>query len=92
MDRMISDTELRTMRLLTQQFIRKYAYMCSIHKMWVLRMDDARFMNHSSEPNLCNGSSSLVDIACRDIAPGEELTCDYYSFDAEAAKKLGAVR
>ena len=33
------------------------------------------FMNHSNQPNLLDLGNTLV--AARDIAAGEELTCDY---------------
>src|SRR5262245_26084252 len=52
----------------------------------VLCGDDSRYMNHSDEPNL------IKNVANRDIDVGEELTCDYWSFDLDAAKKLGARR
>lgn len=52
----------------------------------VLCGDDSRYMNHSDDPNL------VKNIACRDIEAGDELTCDYWSFDLDAAKKLGARR
>ena len=29
--------------------------------------------------------------ALRDIAAGEEITCNYFDFDADAARKLGGV-
>ena len=28
-------------------------------------------------------------VALRDLAPGEEITCDHFAFDAEAPQKLG---
>jgi SET domain-containing protein len=52
----------------------------------VLCGDDSRYMNHSDQPNL------VKNVACRDIEVGEELTCDYWSFDRDAAKKLAAGR
>ena len=45
-------------------------------------------MNHSSSPNVASVFSKDVDLATRDIEVGEELTCDYYAFDLEAAEKL----
>ncbi|HEX9887561.1 MAG TPA: SET domain-containing protein [Longimicrobiales bacterium] len=50
--------------------------------LFVLCGDNARFMNHSFAPN-CDDSGELT-VAVRDIAPGEELTCDYRSFDRPA--------
>jgi SET domain-containing protein len=32
----------------------------------------------------------VVTVALRDLAAGEELTCDYHAFDAEAPAKLGS--
>ena len=61
------------------------AYTSMDNGKWVLDGDDARFMNHSSHPNTKNGDK-WTTIASRAIARGEELTCDYYEFDADAAR------
>jgi hypothetical protein len=42
----------------------------------VLCWDFARFLNHSCEPT-CLGLGETVDIAVRDVEPGEQLTCEY---------------
>lgn len=51
-----------------------------------------RFMNHSADPNIVAlpGDTSRygVDVANRDIQPGEELTCDYGGFDPAVALTL----
>lgn len=47
---------------------------------YILAIDDARFFNHSDTPNLVVDFSQDpygVDLAARDIEPGEELTIDY---------------
>jgi len=54
--------------------------------------DNAKHMNHSDSPNVVNGEDGdgvETNVAARDIEAGEELTCDYYSFDLDAARKLG---
>lgn len=51
----------------------------------VLCGDNARFMNHSFEPN-CDDSAGPYTLTLRDIAAGEELTCDYRRFDLESAR------
>jgi hypothetical protein len=59
---------------------------------WILSGDHACFMNHASPPNtgLPPGDpQAAVTVALRDLAAGEELTCDYFAFDADAARKLG---
>ncbi len=48
----------------------------------ILCWDFGRFLNHSCSPNcLCFGD--LVDVAGRDILPGEQLTCDYGLLNGE---------
>lgn len=69
-----------------EQFL-KYGYLDSDHMLYELCADDARFFNHSDVPN--TGSiSNDSDVALRDIQPGEELTCDYRTFDADWQFKL----
>ena len=45
---------------------------------YIICADDARFMNHSATANTRDDNG--VTIACRDIAEGEEITCDYLEF------------
>jgi SET domain-containing protein len=46
---------------------------------YLLCGDNARFMNHSDKPNVSAGGEE--NHALRDIAAGEEITCDYSEFD-----------
>lgn len=48
----------------------------------VYEVDNSRFMNHSAAPNT-DFSNFAAGVALRDIAAGEELTCDYNSFFAQ---------
>jgi uncharacterized protein len=67
--------------------IRKYTYRDRVLGMYVLCGDDARFFNHDLDPN-CHDlpdSDGGTTVAARDIAAGEELTCDYAQFDADHA-------
>jgi hypothetical protein len=43
---------------------------------WILCADHARFVNHACAPNL-RSLGEDVQIAVRDIAAGDEITCDY---------------
>ncbi|MCF6110186.1 MAG: SET domain-containing protein-lysine N-methyltransferase [Mesorhizobium sp.] len=45
----------------------------------VFEADDARYMNHADDPN-CDVASPEETYALRDIAPGEEMTCNYNHF------------
>jgi SET domain-containing protein len=60
---------------------------------YVYCLDNARFMNHAGDANTrgvhSDGTIDGYDIATRDIAEGEELTCDYFTFDGNVAAKLG---
>jgi len=51
----------------------------------ILCGDDARYFNHSKQPN-CRSGRGTETIALRDIAVGEELTDDYESFDEDYPK------
>ena len=55
---------------------------------YILCGDAARFMNHSEDPS-CDDSGDLYTMTLRDIAPGEELTCDYRTFDMDWAEYAG---
>lgn len=59
-------------------------------KVIILCGNRAKHMNHSDTPNCLNTfmDGVEVNIAARDIAPGEELTCDYDRFDLDARQKL----
>ena len=50
--------------------------------------DDARYMNHADDPN-CDFGQGDVAYALRDIAPGEEMTCDYNVFFEDGFEFLG---
>jgi uncharacterized protein len=54
---------------------------------YVLCGDNAKFMNHADEPN-CDDPEGEYTITRRLVHAGEELTCDYRSFDLES-RELG---
>lgn len=54
----------------------------------VFEADDARYMNHADAPN-CDVSSPEETYALRDIAPGEEMTCNYHHFFDDGFDFLG---
>ena len=71
----------------------RYVYLHKDSDRYVFCLDNARFMNHTAEPNTRGvyspGEIYGYDVATRDIAAGEELTCDYREFDGAHAAKLG---
>jgi len=61
--------------------------------LYVLCGDEARYMNHSNDPAVVSDYDRDrfgLDVATRDIAAGEEITCNYYHFDHESTMILGA--
>jgi SET domain-containing protein len=74
--------------------LRDHTYRDSGSGLYILCVDNARFMNHAAAPNPAGvhvkGAIEGHDVATRDIKKGEELTCDYRVFDADVALKLGA--
>jgi uncharacterized protein len=67
--------------------MRKYTYRDASTRRYVLCADDARFFNHSERPNTLDLDGAVgLTVALRDIAIGEELTCDYRSFDADVSR------
>ncbi|HEY1169832.1 MAG TPA: SET domain-containing protein [Verrucomicrobiae bacterium] len=90
-DQIISPERLLKLPLLAQQHIRWFAYVSQTDAHYILSGDFCCFMNHSVNPNTgapSSGQLPVTTIALRDIVLGEELTCDYYAFDAEARQKL----
>ncbi len=76
-----------------QSHLRWFAFVDAGSGNWVLSGDHACFMNHAATPNtgaLPDAVPPVTTVALRDIATGEELTCDYFAFDAEATVKLPA--
>ena len=75
----------------TERFYLMYGYveMRDGEKIVILCGDHAKHMNHSDEPNVIEGDADRQEnIAARDIEVGEEMTCNYYSFDLDATPKL----
>lgn len=69
-----------------KNFVKKYCYLDDgSWPVYVLCVDDARFMNHSIDPNTSNGEG-WTTVANRDIQIGEEITCNYYEIDDAASK------
>jgi hypothetical protein len=60
--------------------LEKYSYLEPRGR--VLCWDHARFLNHSCQPN-CRSTGFDLEVAVRDIQPGEELTDDYGSLNVD---------
>jgi SET domain-containing protein len=80
-DLLLPVSDLERLPALQRQFIERYGYLHMTRaNTMVLEFDNGRFMNHSETPNT-NFTSPDLGWAIRDIAEGEELTCNYAEFD-----------
>ena len=92
-DREFSPEQFATLPPEVQAHLRWFAYVDKDGGGRVLSGDHCCFMNHCAQPNTGAAADSfppITTVALRDIVAGEELTCDYRAFDAEAGWKLGA--
>jgi uncharacterized protein len=84
-DVQLTPAQLEALAPASRVQIRKYTYRDRALGTYVLCGDDARFFNHAPDPN-CHDlpdADGGTTVAARDIAAGEELTCDYALFDAD---------
>jgi hypothetical protein len=89
----VSAEEIQTLPAAAQAAMLKYCHREVDNGLYVLCADDARFFNHADEPNTVDlPGPEGPTIAARDITIGEELTGDYWAFDADAALKLRSER
>ena len=85
LDLLLNEEELARLPELQRDFIARYGYPHMTRAgLTVLEFDNGRFMNHDPRPNT-DFTSPEVGWAIRDIAAGEEITCDYGEFDPSFA-------
>ncbi len=61
-----------------QTFLKTYGWREGSY--FIMPCDNARFVNHSDEPN-CKVLDNGTSVASKDIYPGEEITESYEAFD-----------
>jgi len=81
LDLLLTSEQVARLPELQQRFIERYGYPHMTREgITVLEFDNGRFMNHSARPNT-DFTDPETGWAIRDIAKGEEITCDYGEFD-----------
>ncbi len=85
-DTVIDSKQFDCLPKISKEFVNHFGYYNEEEGGWVLCMDNARYFNHSEDSN--TDDSYEYTFAKRDILEGEEITCDYFSFDLNAEKKL----
>ena len=90
LDRRLTPEEVVALDERTKRFFDHFCYRSPQTGLFILLGDDYRFLNHSSAPNVAadgvDAFGEAIDVAARDIEPGEELTYDYGYF-GEAVEK-----
>lgn len=79
---------------LAQDHTRWFCFVSKVDGHVILSGDHACFINHSAAHNTgapAEAVAPVTTVALRDLATGEEITCDYWSYDADTPWKLGLV-
>ena len=88
-DRLIEVGVYESMAGPVKNYLDRYCYpRRSDPRFIVFEADDARYMTHADDPNF-GFLSEREAAALRDIAAGEELTCDYSIFFEDGFEFLG---
>ncbi|MBC8001888.1 MAG: SET domain-containing protein [Opitutaceae bacterium] len=91
-DQALAPAAIAALPELAREHVRHFAWVSPSDGHSILSGDHACFMNHSTAPNSgvpVEGTDPVTTVALRNIAAGEEITCDYFSFDADASRKFG---
>jgi uncharacterized protein len=81
LDLLLTERQIADLPPLQRHFIERYGYPHMTREgLTVLEFDHGRFMNHSADPNT-DFRDPETGWAIRDIAAGEEITCNYAEFD-----------
>lgn len=92
-DQLFSEEEVASLPEPARSELLNYTYKHPQTGQYVYCLDNARFMNHADDANTRGvheaGQIEGYDVATRDIAKGEELTCNYFTFDGNVETKLG---
>jgi SET domain-containing protein len=92
-DQLFTAQQLLDLPQIARESVETYTYLHDASGLYIYCLDNARFMNHADDPNTAGVHAANAiegyDIAIRDIEEGEELTCDYRSFDAHFEWKIG---
>ena len=93
-DHDFSPGQFAALPLLAQNHTRWFCFVSRQNGHVILSGDHACFINHSTSPNTGappDAKPPVVTVALRDIAAGEEITCNYFDYDADTPWKLGLV-
>jgi SET domain-containing protein len=93
-DQVLPPALLASLPPTTRDHVRWFGFFLAEDGGWHLSGDHACFMNHADQPNtgaVEDGTPEVTTVTLWPLRAGEELTCDYRTFDAAASEKLGPV-
>jgi len=76
-DRRFAPHELARLPAAILEHFRTYAWVNPVDNCVLFSGDHSKFFNHSDDANTKMTPDGYRCVACRDIAAGEELTCNY---------------
>jgi SET domain-containing protein len=80
-DHVLSAQDIAELGPEQRSFVERYGYPHTLKpELTILELDNGRFMNHSDQPNT-EFTDPAIGWAIRDIAQGEEITCNYAEFE-----------
>ncbi len=79
LDRRLTPVERAALAPASRDLVDLYAYVDAAGD-FILCWDHGRFVNHSCQPAMV-GLGPDMEVAVRDLAPGDELSCDYGSLN-----------
>jgi uncharacterized protein len=82
LDQIIDQSRAKAIKDPSETQLRRYSWVNGNGDR-ILCWDFGRFMNHSCEPNSVGPGKLEFELAVRDIKAGEEVVCDYGSFNLE---------
>jgi hypothetical protein len=82
LDQIIEQAKTKTIKEPTEAQLQRYSWINGNGDR-ILCWDFGKFMNHSCEPNSVGPGKLEFEIAVRDISAGEQVTCDYGTFNLE---------
>lgn len=82
-DRILSAAEVADLPEAYQRIVGRYGYIAGDGQ-YVLCWDHGRYVNHSCDPAML-GVGAELEVAVRDIAAGEQITCEYGGLNITAA-------
>ncbi len=80
-DQVLSPCEIAALGDEQRRFVERYGYPHTLRpELTIVELDNGRFMNHADDPNT-EFTDPAIGWAIRDIAEGEEITCNYAEFE-----------